>query len=230
MLIIAHRGASGHLPENTLAAFKKAHVLKADMIAFDVRRAKSGEVVVINDAKVDRTTNGKGYVKNKTLAEIKVLNAGNGEKIPTLEEALDSIGKETKIIITIKEASVIEPTAQVLMHYIINKHWNPENFLVASTKFFKLQKVKEQYSFFRIAPVIVFFPKIFTHLLSSLQPYSLLVDKKFISKSFLAYAKSRHISVFVWTVNDRQTIEKMKELHVDGIITDFPDKVRELLK
>lgn len=230
MLIIAHRGASGDLPENTRAAFKKAVEMRVDMISCDVRRCKSGEIVVINDTKVDRTTNGRGSIKSKPLIEIKVLNAGQGEKIPTLQEALDSIGKNVKININIKEKAAIEPTVQIILDYIIKKNWKPESFLLSSTKFFKLQKMKEIYSFLTISPVIVFFPKFFARTLISSRPFSLHVDKKFISKSFVDYVHKQKMKVYVWTVNDRSTLEIMKELGVDGVITDYPDKIKQLLR
>ncbi|MGE0368474.1 MAG: glycerophosphodiester phosphodiesterase, partial [Candidatus Dadabacteria bacterium] len=82
---IAHRGASAYEPENTIRSFERAIGMKAEMIEFDVRQSMDGRLVVIHDAKVDRTTDGKGLVSEKTLAELKTLDAGEGERIPTFE-------------------------------------------------------------------------------------------------------------------------------------------------
>jgi len=103
MLKIGHRGAKGYEPENTLRSFQKALELNVDAVELDVRRTKDGAIVVIHDAEVDRTTNGKGLVSELTLKEIKELDIEKGEKIPTLEEALDFLDKKVKIFIELKE-------------------------------------------------------------------------------------------------------------------------------
>src|ERR1700691_2371330 len=97
MLVIAHRGASGYEPENTLASFKKALEIGVDGIELDVHLSKDGNVMVIHDSWVNRTTNGIGRVENKTLKELQKLDAGNGEKIPTLQEVLDVINRKVLI-------------------------------------------------------------------------------------------------------------------------------------
>ena len=111
MLNIAHRGASAYKPENTLASFQKAIDLNADMIELDLRCSKDGRLVVIHDKTVDRTTNGRGKVSNKDLAQLKALNAGDGESIPTLEESLNLIGRKCLINIVIAERGVAKRLA-----------------------------------------------------------------------------------------------------------------------
>ena len=103
-VIFAHRGASAHAPENTLAAFELALAQGADGIELDVKLSADGKVVVIHDATVDRTTGAHGRVKDLSLAEMRPLNAGSffsekytGEKIPTLEEVFEAVGKRTFI-------------------------------------------------------------------------------------------------------------------------------------
>ena len=100
--IIAHRGASGHAPENTMAAFRLAMEQHADGIELDVMLSKDGHVVVIHDATVNRTTNGTGRVSALTLAELQTLDAGNGEHIPTLEEVLETFGDQWVINVELK--------------------------------------------------------------------------------------------------------------------------------
>ena len=103
MLKVGHRGARAYEPENTLRSFKRAIELGVNAVELDIRRTKDGEVVVIHDAKVDKTKNGKGLVSELTLEEIKQLVTEKGERIPTLEEALDFLDKKVKILIELKE-------------------------------------------------------------------------------------------------------------------------------
>ena len=105
MQVFAHRGYSAKYPENTMAAFKAALKFNVDGIELDVHETKDGALVVIHDEKVNRTTNGKGYVKDYTLKQIKELDAGSwfnknfkGEKIPTLKEVLQLVKPTGKII------------------------------------------------------------------------------------------------------------------------------------
>src|SRR5699024_1122413 len=107
------RGASGYAPENTIAAFDKAVEMKADYFELDVQRSKDGQLVLIHDTTVDRTTNGTGAVKDLTLKELKSLDAGSwfdekyaGEKIPTLGETLDRHRGKIKILIELKSPSL----------------------------------------------------------------------------------------------------------------------------
>ncbi len=99
MLRVGHRGAKAYAPENTLASFRKAIEIGVDAIELDVRKTKDGHLIVIHDADVKRTTNGKGLVSELTLEQIKSFNAGEGERIPTLQEALDFLDKKVKVLI-----------------------------------------------------------------------------------------------------------------------------------
>ncbi|MGH7791719.1 MAG: glycerophosphodiester phosphodiesterase, partial [Thermodesulfobacteriota bacterium] len=105
---IAHRGASAYEPENTLRSFKRAMEMGAEMMELDVRFSRDGHLVIIHDKKVDRTTNGRGLVREMTLRELKNLDAGKGEKIPTLEEVFD-LGKGTiRYVLELKDRGVEE--------------------------------------------------------------------------------------------------------------------------
>src|SRR6185295_11448303 len=114
-LIIAHRGDSAHRPENTLASFASALEVGADLVELDVQLTRDGEVVVIHDVTVDRTTNGSGDVRQMTLAEVRALSAGyperfgpeyEGERVPTLAEALNLMHGRARVMIELKTESV----------------------------------------------------------------------------------------------------------------------------
>jgi len=103
---IGHRGAAFLEPENTLRGFRKAIELGVDYVEFDVRRCNGGQIVVIHDETVDRTTNGKGLVADLTIPQLKALDAGKGERIPTLQEAIECCKGKVKMLIELKEKSL----------------------------------------------------------------------------------------------------------------------------
>jgi glycerophosphoryl diester phosphodiesterase len=133
-IIFAHRGASAHAPENTIASFELALVQQADAIELDVKLSGDGQVIVIHDSTVDRTTNGHGKVQDMTLAELKALDAGSfrgsefaGEKIPTLEEVFEAMGKRTFINIELKNhrmrgEDLVEKVCMLVKKHQMQKH------------------------------------------------------------------------------------------------------------
>ncbi len=114
MLRVGHRGARAYAPENTLASFKKAIEIGVDAVELDVRKTKDNQLVVIHDADVKRTTDGEGLVSELTLAQIKSFSAEGGEKIPTLDEALDFLDKKVKVLIELKEAGIEEQVLSIV--------------------------------------------------------------------------------------------------------------------
>src|SRR3989344_1240689 len=142
MIKVGHRGAMGYEPENTLLSFKKAIEVGADMIELDVHICKSGEVVVIHDDTVDRTTNGTGKVKEKTLTELKSLEGVKNQRIPTLTEVLDFADKKIKFDIEIKGKKAAKPVCAIIDRYVEEKGWSYEDFIVSSFNHAELWKVK----------------------------------------------------------------------------------------
>ena len=132
MLRIGHRGACGYEPENTLRSFNHAIQLGVDIVELDVHICQSGEIMVIHDIKVDRTTNGTGFVGDKTLDELKTLDAGKGEQIPTLQEVLDQINRRVKVNIELKGNSTAKPVLKLLEKYIKEAGWSYNDFLISS--------------------------------------------------------------------------------------------------
>ena len=114
MLKIGHRGARALEPENTLRSFRKAVELGVDAVELDVRQTKDGQLIVIHDDRVDRTTDGSGLVGNLTLEEIKVFTAEKSEKIPTLGEALDFLKGKVKVLIELKEEDLEEKALDLI--------------------------------------------------------------------------------------------------------------------
>jgi glycerophosphoryl diester phosphodiesterase len=222
---IGHRGAKGYEPENTLASFRKAIQLGVDAIELDVHALNDGTLVVIHDKKVNRTTNGKGYVSKKTLQELKNLNAGKGEQIPTLQEVLDCAERKVQVNIELKGKDTALPASQIIKSYVKNKGWKYSDFLVSSVNYNELRTFREFLPQVRLGLVIL---GIFIHpdrYVNELHAYSVHPYVKFVRRSLVEKLHKKGLKVFVYTVNSTKDIEKMKSLGVDGIFSDYPERI-----
>jgi glycerophosphoryl diester phosphodiesterase len=220
-MIIGHRGVMGLEPENTLRSFKRAIKMKLEMVELDVHVCKSGELIVIHDATVDRTTDGKGRVSRLTLSQLKKLNAGKGEKIPTLNEVLDLCKNKIKVNIEIKGGAIVKPLASLLNKSIRNG-WGRKDLLVSSFDNSSLRK------FSRLCKVqigILITKPIELNKVRNMNPYSINVAKTNLTKKFIDTTHKQRIKVFVWTVDNKKTAQKFKRWGVDGIFTNYPNKL-----
>ena len=215
----------GYAPENTLKSFRKALELNVDIIELDVHVCKSEELVVIHDDKVDRTTNGKGYVIEKTLEELKSLNAGEGEKIPLLSEVLDIVNKQARINIELKGTCTVEPIRDLVEEYVKNKGWEYEDFIISSFNHYELKKFNKLNPDIEIGALITGIPVGFAEFAERVNARYVNLCVEFINQEFVDDAHKRGLEVYVWTVNDSDDIEKMRSLNVDGIFSDFPDRL-----
>jgi len=224
-LKIGHRGAMGHEPENTIASFRKALALNVDAIELDVYVCKSGELIAMHDNKVDRTTNGKGYTQEKTFTELRELDAGNGELIPTLEEVLDVIDKKVIVNVELKGSNTALATSQVIRKYITTKGWDVTDFMVSSFDHLELKKFKTLYPEISVGALIEGVPLSYCDSAIELEADSVNLSLEFINQDFVNAAHEKGLKVYVWTVNDHDDIEKVKALNVDGIFTNFPERL-----
>ncbi len=222
-LKIAHRGASGLEPENTLSAFKKALEYNLDMIECDVRFLKTGEAIVFHDKKTRRITGVRGKVKEMTFDQARELKVGGKEKIPTLDEVLDLIGRKVKVNIEVKDRRV-DLLAKVIEERV-NKGWSYQDFLVSSFNYSALRKMKillpevNLALNFRKASLLKF------KKACKLGVYSVNITLKSAKKKFIKKAQRKGFKVFVWTVNQEKDIEKVLKRGVDGIFSDYPNKI-----
>ncbi len=223
MLIIGHRGAAGHEPENTIQSFNKAIELGAKMIEFDVQLCKSGEVVVIHDFTLERTTNGTGLVIETLLTELKKLDAGKGQEIPTLEEVMDTIDKKAIVNIELKGKSIARPAAKIISNFIENNNWQTDDFLISSFNHQELFAFKKLMPEIRIGVLYEDIPNNFNETASALNAYSINADFNSLNKKIVAWIHSVGYKVYAYTVNTKEDRLKMKQMDVDGIFTDFPD-------
>tara|TARA_Y100000034_G_C6847047_1_gene383826 strand:+ start:359 stop:1036 length:678 start_codon:yes stop_codon:yes gene_type:complete len=225
MLKIGHRGAMGYEPENTLASFRKAVELKVDIAELDVYKCKTGELVVIHDDRVDRTTDGKGYVIEKTFEELRSLDAGKGEKIPTLREVLDLIDRKVRINIELKGTKTAKPVHELIKEYIKGKGWKEDDFLVSSFDHYELRDFIKLGSNIRIGALITGIPIGYSNFAKKVNAYSVNLSVEFVNQKFVDDAHKNGFKVMVWTVNDKEDIERVEQLGVDGIFSNFPDRI-----
>ena len=225
ILKIGHRGAMGHEPENTMRSFKKAVELNVDAIELDVYVCKTGELVVIHDDKVDRTTNGTGYTEDKTFAELRQLDAGKGELIPTLEEVLDFVDKRVIVNIELKGRNTAFTTYQVIDQYIKNYGWSELDFIVSSFDHHELNKFKHLYPQVPIGVLIEGIPLSYSNCAVELNAQSINLSINFFNQDFVNDAHKKGLKVYVYTVNDHDDISKVKKLNIDGIFCNFPERL-----
>lgn len=219
---IGHRGAKAYVAENTLASIAKALELGADAIEVDVHCCKSGEVVVIHDTTVNRTTIGSGSVRNKTLGDLKLLSSDQ-YSIPTLQEVLLFCEGKCSLHIELKGKGTATKVAEMVTNAVCNSNWTYDLLFVSSFTFKRLKKVTTYNP--KITTGIIVDAKLNTALKQVLNTdcTAIYISYDKIRGRHIAFAKKNNMKVFVWTVNSHSDIQKMKALSVDGIITDFPD-------
>lgn len=219
ILKIGHRGAKGYKPENTVASFLKAIDLGCDGIELDVHLSLDGEIIVIHDQTIDRTTTGKGFVNQMTLVELQKFY------IPTLDEVLEISNHKLLINIELKSYETAEKVIDIVENQISKKGYSHDNFLVSSFDWQALQQLRFLNEKIQIGVLTednletaFAFAKFIKA--TTLNPYFKLLNEENVAK-----IQEKGIKIFVWTVNEIEDIQKMKNLKVDGIISDFPDRI-----
>jgi glycerophosphoryl diester phosphodiesterase len=231
-LVIAHRGACRRAPENTLAAFRAAADLGADGVELDTKLTADGRVVVMHDQTLDRTTAGKGPIREHTLADIKALEAGahfsaafTGEPIPTLAEVFQSVG--SKLLINVEIGNYATPTDRLpeAVVDIVLEHGLQESVVLSSFNPIALRRARKRGP--AITRALLVGPQekpwlraVFAWLApyAFVHPYASLVDAAGVSHHHRAGHK-----VIVWGTNDPARMRELLQMGVDGLITDLPE-------
>jgi glycerophosphoryl diester phosphodiesterase len=219
MQIIGHRGAKGYSAENTLASFQKAIELNVDGIELDVHLSLDKEIVVIHDESLDRTTNQSGPVNNFSLKELETLG------IPSLVSVFDHVRRKCFINIELKTYETATKVVCLIEHYISDKKWDYADFIVSSFDWNALKQVHVLNDNVRIGVLTstdLDLALAFAKYISAyaIHPYYHLLT---VEKSQMI--KEKGFKIYPWTVNEPEDIIFVKSLHVDGIITDFPDRI-----
>ncbi len=221
--VIGHRGASGEFPENTLLAFREALAQGADALELDVRLSRDGVAVAIHDATLDRTTDGSGPVVERTVEQLRGLDAGRGERIPTLDQILEEFPR-TPVILEVKEARVAAEAAACLV-----RHGAAQRVLVGSFEaralvpfagphFHRSASRRETALAWAGSRLGVGVPGGYEAYTVPEQHGSLAI----VDARFTEAARRRGRPVHVWTVDDPLQARRLRKAGVCGIITNFP--------
>ena len=217
VLIIAHRGASGYEPENTLRSVKKALELGADMVEVDVHVSRDGCMVVIHDARLERTTNGKGYVKDMTLKELKKLDAGLGERIPTLEEVIQLVRGKAQLVVEMKVPGTEERVQEIEENGLENEA------LITSFYHPVIRRVKELNPNVQAGVIIASRPVKPVQPAIDANANALFPKYTFVDQQMVLVAHKNNLAVYPWTMDTLSEIKPLIEMGVDGIVTNKPD-------
>ncbi|OQY31173.1 MAG: hypothetical protein B6241_14665 [Spirochaetaceae bacterium 4572_59] len=219
MLIIGHRGASELAPENTLKSIQRALDDGVEMIEIDVSICQSGEAVVMHNIKVDKTTNGSGYIKNLPLKEIRELDAGEGEKVPLLQEVIDLIDSRCPLNIEIKGRGSAQEVSRILENEI-RKGRSWDDFMVSSFDHFELQEFGKLRQEVRISPIICGLPLGLASFTDGIKAWSLNMNMENVCREIVEDAHKKGLKVLIFTVNDPDELAYVSEIGVDGVFTN----------
>ncbi|MFK7783012.1 glycerophosphodiester phosphodiesterase [Psychroserpens sp.] len=225
LLKIGHRGVKAHVAENTIASVKKALEFGVDAIEIDVHKCASGELVVFHDFTLDRMTNGSGEVNKHTLTQLKKLKVENKYRIPTLEEVLNVIDRQCILNIELKGSETAMPTCKTISEYIETKYWNLNHFLISS---FQHQELKTVYNInpqLRLGVLTKASVSDAIAYAKTIDAHAIHPNVALLSKDNVTLAQNKGYKVITWTVNNQQTIERVKGYGVDGIISDNPELI-----
>jgi len=216
---IGHRGATGYELENTLVSFEKAIELNVDGIELDVHLSSDGELVVIHDDTIDRTTNGRGFVNQFNALELKK----NG--IPKLIEVLELINRNCFVNIELKGIGTAKPVVVVIEFFVSNKNYNYNDFLVSSFDWKMLVDIQLVNPKIRIGVLTEESIEDTLAFAKKTNAFSIHPDYRLLTKDNVALMQENGFKVFPWTVNSIEDIHKIKSFNVNGIISDFPDRI-----
>lgn len=220
LLRIGHRGAAGYAPENTLASLERAINLGVDLVEFDVRRTADGKLVLMHDDTVDRTTNGQGSIESLPLGVLRGLIAGGGERVPLLEEALGCLNGRAGVMIELKVAGIAAEVCATVkaanfQGAVIYASFVHEELLTARS----LMADAHTLALIEEAPIDL------TAFAIDAKATHAGLALNVVTPPLVQALRAQGIKVFVYTVDEPQDIVRMKRLGVDGIISNFTDRI-----
>jgi glycerophosphoryl diester phosphodiesterase len=217
-LRIGHRGAAGYAPENTLDSISHALSLGVDVVEVDVQRTVDGHLVIMHDKRVDRTTNGSGRVDALTLEELRSLNAGNGQAVPTLHEVLAVASGRAGVMLELISEGIADQLSTEVRAFRFKG-----TVLYASFLHKELLAIRSAEPHAQTMALLEGVPVSETGFALDARVNHVGLSLDSITQSFVEALHSASFGVFVYTVNDRRDIVWVKSLAVEGIISDFPD-------
>lgn len=246
VITVGHRGASGYAPECTLASYRMGIRMNTDYIEIDLQMTKDSEIIAMHDETVNRTTNGRGWIKNMTLAEIKELDAGSwfndkhpiyardeyvNEKVPTLREIFESFGKETRYMLETKtpedNPGLEEKMWMLIEEFGLRDHVAIQSFSQESLK--KIRSWDQEVILFQL----LWYSRaahISDSSLTEIKGYANGISANFlrINENFVNKVRNAGLLMYPYTVNYQVNMDKVMKWGVDGVHTDYPDRFTEV--
>ncbi len=224
-LVIGHRGAMGHETENTLASIQKALDLGVDMIEIDVFNVADDNTMVFHDETLDRLSNAGGKIEEWTYYELRKVTLDGGHKIPRLQDVLKLIDNKVRLNIELKGAGTVSRVNFITDYYIKERGWTLDNFLISSFKWDELREMRKVNASIPIAILTESDPLDAISIAKELNAEAINPNfEKLTPENNLAIQEAG-FKIYPWTVNEPEDIIAMKRLGVDGIITNFPERV-----
>ena len=224
-LVIGHRGAMGHETENTMASVQKALDLKVDMIEIDVFRIKSGEVAVFHDQYVNRLANGAGNIEEYDFFELRKLILDGNHRIPILQDVLKLIDNKVRLNIELKGDNTANAVNHIVSFYVKERGWSLDNFLISSFKWEELREIRKLNKDIPIAILTEKNPLDAIAIAKELNAEAINPNFEKLDLGLATKIKKAGFKIYTWTVNEPSEIELVKSWSVDGIITNFPERV-----
>jgi len=224
MWVIGHRGSAGNWPENTLAAIRHAIACGVDWVEIDIRSIDD-EIIVLHDDTLDRTTNGTGSVYAHTLASLRSLDAGQGEKIPYLNEVMDTIDARVGLNIEIKQRGLNAELHDTLVRYLDKDSRWRDKIMLSSFMDDVMRELSDTAPGGCLLGALTDSDPIGTiETATRLGMYAANISLRQLSKSVVEHARQNKLKLLVYTVNDRDDVARCKRMNVDGIFTDYPER------
>ena len=224
-LVVGHRGAMGYETENTIASIKKALDLGVGMIEIDVFLIKTGEVVVFHDETVDRLTNSSGKIEEYSYSDVEQLVLKGNHKIPLLQEVLETINHTARLNIELKGANTVDAVNAIIGDYCKEKGWELDDFLISSFKWEELKEMRRVNKDIPIAILTGANPTEAISIAKELNAEAINPSFKRLTSENVNIIKKAGFKIYTWTVNEPKDIENFKKMGVDGIITNYPDRI-----
>ena len=223
--IMGHRGAPADEPENTLRSFRRALAVGVAAVELDVQLTKDGRLAVIHDETLDRTTNGKGKVKDFTLAELQRLDAGRGEPVPSLEEVFDLVQGQAGLVVELKQPDA----AGALLRFFQERRV----FEVATVVSFwhpAVKALKEAEPRLDVGVLMVGCPADPVGLARAAGADTLALNYRYVTRELVDAAHRQEIKVIVWNIDDPETLKPYLAMNLDAICTNRPQEIINHLK
>jgi glycerophosphoryl diester phosphodiesterase len=250
---ISHRGASGHAPEHTLAAYELGEIMKGDYIEIDLQMTKDGELIAMHDETIDRTTDGTGTIKEFTLEELKRFDAGSwfneaypdkakpeymGLEVPTLREVIDRFGADANFFIETKSPEVYpgleEKLVEILYEYnLVGEERQSGKVIIQSFSAESLKKIRQLDDSIPLVQLLSYYaPAVITNVeVTKIKEYASGIGMHFtaINPVYVKRVLDSGLRIYPYTVNEKEDMEMLLDWGVTGMFTNYPDRLEEVI-